>query len=42
MGLTQHTHGSVNVGMQVNLLVLRGNIGRHGAAEPDGDDFHQA
>ncbi|MGK0526421.1 MAG: molybdopterin-dependent oxidoreductase alpha subunit [Pseudomonadales bacterium] len=31
MGLTQHTHGSVNVGMLVNLLMLRGNIGRLGA-----------
>ena len=31
MGLTQHTHGSVNVGMLVNLLMLRGNIGRPGA-----------
>jgi len=31
MGLTQHTHGSINVGMLVNLLMLRGNIGRLGA-----------
>lgn len=31
MGLTQHTHGSVNVGMLVNMLMLRGNIGRPGA-----------
>ncbi|MFD2191147.1 FdhF/YdeP family oxidoreductase [Pistricoccus aurantiacus] len=31
MGLTQHTHGSVNVGMLVNLLLLRGNIGKPGA-----------
>lgn len=31
MGLTQHTHGSVNVGMLVNFLLLRGNIGRPGA-----------
>ena len=31
MGLTQHIHGSVNVGMLVNLLLLRGNIGRPGA-----------
>src|SRR5680860_1174932 len=31
MGLTQHTHGSVNVGMLVNLLMLRGNMGRLGA-----------
>lgn len=31
MGLTQHTHGSVNIGLLVNLLMLRGNIGRPGA-----------
>lgn len=31
MGLTQHTHGSVNVAMLVNLLMLRGNLGRLGA-----------
>lgn len=31
MGLTQHAHGSVNVGMLVNFLLLRGNIGRPGA-----------
>lgn len=31
MGLTQHTHGSVNIGMLVNLLMLRGHIGRPGA-----------
>jgi molybdopterin-dependent oxidoreductase alpha subunit len=31
MGLTQHTHGSLNVAMLVNLLLLRGNIGRPGA-----------
>ncbi|WP_010160450.1 FdhF/YdeP family oxidoreductase [Sphingomonas sp. PAMC 26617] len=31
MGLTQHAHGSVNVAMLVNLLMLRGNIGRSGA-----------
>ncbi|MCW2286236.1 molybdopterin-dependent oxidoreductase alpha subunit [Rhodoblastus acidophilus] len=31
MGLTQHVHGSQSVGMLVNLLLLRGNIGRPGA-----------
>ncbi len=31
MGLTQHAHGSLNVAMLVNLLLLRGNIGRQGA-----------
>jgi molybdopterin-dependent oxidoreductase alpha subunit len=31
MGLTQHTHGSLNIAMLVNLLLLRGNIGRSGA-----------
>lgn len=31
MGLTQHVHGSVSIGMLVNLLLLRGNIGRTGA-----------
>lgn len=31
MGLTQHTHGTLNIGMLVNLLLLRGNIGRPGA-----------
>lgn len=31
MGLTQHTHGALNVAMLVNLLLLRGNIGRPGA-----------
>jgi molybdopterin-dependent oxidoreductase alpha subunit len=30
MGLTQHVHGSQNVQMLVNLLLLRGNIGREG------------
>ena len=30
MGLTQHVHGSVSIGMLVNLLMLRGNIGREG------------
>jgi molybdopterin-dependent oxidoreductase alpha subunit len=30
MGLTQHVHGSLNIGMLVNLLFLRGNIGREG------------
>ncbi len=31
MGLTQHSQGALNVGMLVNLLLLRGNIGREGA-----------
>lgn len=31
MGLTQHTYGALNVAMLVNLLLLRGNIGRSGA-----------
>ncbi|QYE36107.1 FdhF/YdeP family oxidoreductase [Polymorphobacter sp. PAMC 29334] len=31
MGLTQHVHGIENVEMIVNLLLLRGNIGREGA-----------
>lgn len=31
MGLTQHSQGSLNVAMIVNLLMLRGNIGREGA-----------
>ncbi len=31
MGLTQQVHGSVNVGMLVNFLLLRGNIGQLGA-----------
>jgi molybdopterin-dependent oxidoreductase alpha subunit len=31
MGLTQHAQGSLNVTMLVNLLLLRGNIGREGA-----------
>ena len=31
MGLTQHTHGALNIAMVVNLLLLRGNIGRPGA-----------
>lgn len=31
MGLTQHVQGSVNIGMLVNLLFLRGNIAREGA-----------
>ncbi len=30
MGLTQHVHGFQNLGMLVNLLLLRGNIGRPG------------
>ena len=31
MGLTQHVHGALNVAMLVNLLLLRGNIGKPGA-----------
>jgi molybdopterin-dependent oxidoreductase alpha subunit len=31
MGLTQHSQGALNIGMLVNLLLLRGNIGREGA-----------
>ncbi|MWD29253.1 FdhF/YdeP family oxidoreductase [Aquicoccus sp. SCR17] len=31
MGLTQQAHGAWNIGMLVNLLMLRGNIGREGA-----------
>ncbi len=31
MGLTQHTHGALNIAMLVNLLLMRGNIGRSGA-----------
>ncbi|RJE81433.1 FdhF/YdeP family oxidoreductase [Paracoccus sp. JM45] len=31
MGLTQHVHGSDAIGTLVNLLLLRGNIGRKGA-----------
>lgn len=31
MGLTQHAQGALNVAMIVNLLLLRGNIGREGA-----------
>ncbi len=31
MGLTQHVHGSQSVQMLVNLLLMRGNIGRPGA-----------
>ena len=30
MGLTQHVHGFENVAMFVNLLLMRGNIGRDG------------
>ena len=30
MGLTQHTHGFENVALFVNLLLLKGNIGRDG------------
>ena len=30
MGLTQHVHGFENVAMVVNLLLLKGNIGRDG------------
>ncbi|QPM92394.1 FdhF/YdeP family oxidoreductase [Pseudooceanicola algae] len=31
MGLTQHVNGWLNLGMLVNLLMLRGNMGRPGA-----------
>jgi len=31
MGLTQHVHGGETLGMLVNLMLLRGNIGRLGA-----------
>ncbi len=31
MGLTQHVHGFQNLAMLVNLLLMRGNIGRQGA-----------
>ncbi|WP_445682657.1 FdhF/YdeP family oxidoreductase [Radicibacter daui] len=31
MGLTQHVNGWLNLGMLVNLLLLRGNMGRPGA-----------
>src|SRR6202008_2950920 len=31
MGITQHRHGTDNVQQVVNLLLLRGNIGRPGA-----------
>ncbi len=31
MGLTQHVHGSQAIGALVNLLLLRGNVGRQGA-----------
>jgi molybdopterin-dependent oxidoreductase alpha subunit len=31
MGLTQHSQGALNVAMVVNLLLLRGNMGKEGA-----------
>lgn len=31
MGLTQHVHGTQSIAMLVNLLLLKGNIGRPGA-----------
>ncbi|HEY5203987.1 MAG TPA: FdhF/YdeP family oxidoreductase [Roseiarcus sp.] len=31
MGLTQHEHGFENIGMLLNMLLLKGNIGREGA-----------
>jgi len=31
MGITQHKHGTANVQQLMNLLLLRGNIGREGA-----------
>lgn len=31
MGVTQHVHGSQTIGMFVNFLAMRGNLGREGA-----------
>ena len=31
MGLTQHVHGSQSIGLLINLLLMKGNIGRDGA-----------
>ncbi len=31
MGLTQHVHGAKSIGMLINLLLMRGNLGRPGA-----------
>ena len=31
MGVTQHVHGTQTIGMLVNMLALRGNLGREGA-----------
>ena len=31
MGLTQHVHGFDNLAMFVNLMLMKGNIGRQGA-----------
>ncbi|MBT2246886.1 FdhF/YdeP family oxidoreductase [Sphingobium sp. BHU LFT2] len=31
MGVTQHVHGAQTIGMIVNLMLMRGNIGREGA-----------
>jgi molybdopterin-dependent oxidoreductase alpha subunit len=31
MGLTQHVHGTQSIGVLVNLLLMRGNMGRQGA-----------
>ncbi|WP_370286392.1 FdhF/YdeP family oxidoreductase [Pseudooceanicola nanhaiensis] len=31
MGLTQHVHGWLNLGMYCNLLMMRGNLGRKGS-----------
>ncbi len=31
MGLTQHRHGTENVQQLVNLMLLRGNVGKPGA-----------
>ena len=43
MGLTQHVHGFENVAMLVNLLLLRGNIGRDGAGiSPGARPFQRA
>ena len=36
MGLTQHVHGFENIAMLVNLLLMRGHIGRTGAGRASG------
>ena len=43
MGLTQHRNGVENVQMLVNLLLLRGNIGKPGAGHlPGARPFERA